>query len=229
MGRTAVLLAAALALACASAGSDSAKEGRGTVEAPRPPRVGLADRLADVRRGELRVTQGKVTEREGALLVESPKMRAVALQKTPPVAELAFTYLGPTKASSKLASGAERRQLGLKLRAADGCNLVYVMWRIDPQPGLVVSIKRNPGATTSAECGAHGYRNVRPIAFEPVGRPEIGKPYVLRAALEGERLEVLVDGRSVWKGDLGPESLTFDGPVGLRTDNARVSFSLRAP
>ena len=32
-----------------------------------------------------------------------------------------------------------------KLRAEDACNLVYVMWRIEPQSRLVVSVKRNPG------------------------------------------------------------------------------------
>jgi hypothetical protein len=28
----------------------------------------------------------------------------------------------------------------------------------------------------------------------------------------------------VWEGDLGPVALEFDGPVGLRSDNARVVF-----
>lgn len=194
---------------------------------------GMAERpaaLQALRRGDLRVTLGSLAERDGALLIESAKFRAVALRKTPPVAELAFTYLGPTEGpAAALASGELRRQLGLKLRAADGCNLVYVMWRIDPKPGLVVSIKRNPGARTHAECGAHGYRNVRPSVAAPVGRPEQGKRHVLRAELDGSRLRVLLDGRAVWAGDLGAEAAELDGPVGLRTDNARVAFSLSAP
>jgi len=189
-----------------------------------------SSRLRLLARKDLRVTLGELQERDGALYVESRKLRAVAVRDTPAVAELAFTYLGPTAGGAvTLASGELRRQLGLKLRAADGCNLVYVMWRIDPVPGLVVSIKRNPGARTHAECGARGYRNVRPSRAVRMGRPEAGRRYVLRADLEGQRLRVRVDGRVVWDGDLGAEAMTLEGPVGLRTDNARVSFSLRAP
>jgi hypothetical protein len=218
-GAAGALLGAAL-LVVPGVGREESSRG-----AERAPRV-----LAPVARGALRVTLGSIAERDGVLLVDSAKFRAVALRETPPVAELAFTYLGPTEgAAAALASGELRRQLGLKLRAADGCNLVYVMWRIDPKPGLVVSIKRNPGATTHAECGARGYRNVRPASAVRLGRPEAGRAYVLRAELEGSRLRVLVDGQAVWDGDLGPESLELAGPVGLRTDNARVSFSLRAP
>ena len=41
--------------------------------------------------------------------------------------------------------GELRRQFGLKLRAQDACNLVYVMWRIEPASKLVVSIKCRTG------------------------------------------------------------------------------------
>ncbi|MFZ2084251.1 MAG: hypothetical protein WAU92_07140 [Candidatus Sulfotelmatobacter sp.] len=51
---------------------------------------------------------------------------------------------------------------GLKLRAQDPCNLVYAMWRIDPESKLVVSVKTNQNAHTSAECGNHGYENIKP-------------------------------------------------------------------
>ena len=37
-------------------------------------------------------------------------------------------------------------------------------------------------------------------------------------------MRVSVDGTVVWEGDLGPEALTFDGPVGVRTDNGRFEF-----
>jgi hypothetical protein len=56
-----------------------------------------------------------------------------------------------------------RRQFGLKLRAQDPCNLVYAIWRIDPESKLVVSVKRNPNARNSAECGNHGYENIKPL------------------------------------------------------------------
>lgn len=174
----------------------------------------------------LRVTQGRLRLVEGELLeIDAPKVRAVGKSAGARAAELAFTYLGPTATTSRLASGAERRQLGLKLRARDGCNVVYAMWRIAPKQELVVSVKSNPDQTTSAACGNRGYRNVRPLVSKPLPKLEPGDSHQLRAELDGSKLRVLVDGASVWEGDLGEEALAFDGPAGLRTDNARVRFS----
>ena len=65
-------------------------------------------------------------------------------------AEARFKYLGPTSQEARLGSGESRRQFGLRLRAQDPCNLVYAMWRIEPEPMLVVSVKRNPGMHSSA-------------------------------------------------------------------------------
>ena len=42
--------------------------------------------------------------------------------------------------------------------------------------------------------------------------------------MSGSNLTVKADDGVVWEGDLGPASLEFDGPVGLRSDNARVIF-----
>ena len=73
-----------------------------------------------------------------------------------------------------LASGEMRRQFGLKLRAEDACNLVYAMWRIEPESKLVVSVKSNPGQHTSAQCGNRGYQNIKPLHSSPLPslRPE---------------------------------------------------------
>jgi hypothetical protein len=46
-----------------------------------------------------------------------------------------------------------RRQSGLKLRAQNGCNLVYAMWRSEPESKLGVSVTRNPGLNASSERG----------------------------------------------------------------------------
>ena len=110
--------------------------------------------------------------------------------------EARFVYLGPTAETAPLRSGAIRRQFGLKLRAADGCNLIYAMWRFAPEPALVVSVKSNFGLHTSRACGAAGYRNVTPRRQRPVEAPEIGVPHRLAAALDGEALRVRIDG---WK------------------------------
>jgi hypothetical protein len=175
----------------------------------------------------LRATQGALKSKAGGQLrVESPKMRAVASGSTGPVTELRSTYMGPTEEQQPLASGELRRQLGLKLRARDGCNVVYVMWRLAPKPGLVVSLKRNPGQSTSAECGNRGYSTVRPERQARVPKLKSGEAHVLRAELDGRALRVRVDGASVWEGELPAEALTFDGPPGVRTDNARVELEL---
>ena len=77
-------------------------------------------------------------------------------------------YRGDTETVRALATSGTRRQLGLKLRAENGCNVIYVMWRLDPRPKLEVSVKRNPGATDHEACGAEGYTKVRPTRAWPV-------------------------------------------------------------
>ena len=89
-------------------------------------------------------------------------MRGYALGAGGDAAALTFTYQGEAENTRELASGELRRQLGLKLRAQDGCNVVYVMWRLDPTPKLEVSVKFNPGKRTHEECGADGYTKVKP-------------------------------------------------------------------
>ena len=89
--------------------------------------------------------------------ITEPTVRAVRPGSTGDAATLRFTYRGGSPKSRALKSGQMRRQMGLKLRAADGCNLVYVMWRIEPKPGIEIQTKLNPGEHTNAECGTDGY------------------------------------------------------------------------
>src|SRR4029077_13503182 len=86
---------------------------------------------------------------------------------TSQLVEAHFTFLGSTGNEARLGSGELRRQFGLKLRAQDACNLVYTMWRIEPESKLVVSVKSNPGQHSSAECGNRGYRNIKPRRSTP--------------------------------------------------------------
>lgn len=186
--------------------------------------------LRTISRGELRVTLGEIAPgEEGRLLIEGPKVRAVLAHPGAQAAELRFRYLGPSAGTAPLASGELRRQIGLKLRAQDGCNLVYAMWRIEPQPGLVVSVKRNPGQSRSRECGAGGYRTLRPEQQGTLPALVPGEEHRLAARIEGEELTVEVDGALAWRGRLGREALGLEGPVGLRSDNGRFELELRAP
>ena len=50
------------------------------------------------------------------------------------------------------------------------------------------------------------------------------QPHTLTAAMSGSILTVTADERVVWAGDLGSIALEFDGPVGVRSDNAQVVF-----
>jgi hypothetical protein len=181
-----------------------------------------------VSRTNLCVTEGTIEELPGRRLsVSVPKMRAYVNAYTQPVAEARFTYLGSTGNEAPLASGEMRRQFGLKLRAQDACNLVYAMWRIEPESKLVVSVKSNPGEHTSAQCGNHGYQNIKPRRSVPVPTLRSGDTHVLRAQMNGAEMQVFADNSLVWEGSVGQDALAFDGPVGMRSDNARLQIDLR--
>src|SRR5207245_291594 len=143
---------------------------------------------------------------------------------TKSIAEAKLIYLGHTSKDKPLRSGQVRRQFGLKLRAQNGCNLVYAMWRIEPKSELVVSVKLNPGKTTNAECGTNGYHNIAPVRQLPAPRLVAGKARTLRTEIEGSKVHVLIDGKLVWEGRLGHDALALDGPSGVRTDNGRFKF-----
>ena len=145
-------------------------------------------RLSAVSRADLCVTEGAIAELSGhRLSVRVPKMRAYLDSRTTPSVEARFKYLGPTGDEARLGSGELRRQFGLKLRAQDACNLVYAMWRIEPESKLVVSVKTNPGQHSSAECGNRGYQNIKPRRSSPVPTLHPGDTHTLRAAIERNR------------------------------------------
>jgi hypothetical protein len=188
-----------------------------------------ADELAPVAAAALAVTRGRVEARADNIFhLDEAKVRAVVRASDGNRAELRFSYAGPTVETATLGSGELRRQIGLKLRAEDGCNLVYVMWRIAPVPGIVVSVKRNPGQKRHAECGNGGYRNLRAERAAPAPLVTPGSAHVLFARIDGTSLTVWADGARVWQGPLPPEALALRGPVGLRSDNGRFAVQLRA-
>ena len=102
------------------------------------------------------------------------------------------------------------------------------MWRIAPESKLVVSVKSNPGEHTSSACGNGGYRNVKPRRSTPVPGLRPQDTHVLLATMNKDALQVFVDNSLVWDGVLGAAALSFDGPVGMRSDNARLQIGLRA-
>ena len=193
------------------------------------PSANVSGEKAPVTREQLCVTKGAIEAGSGThLKVSVPEMRAVLLNQTAQFVEARLTYLGPSAGEKRLQSGELRRQIGLKLRAANGCNLVYVMWRIAPKAGVVVSVKRNPGMSTHAECGTHGYSNVKPEWSSPAPLLRKGENHILRAELD-KSLEVWIDDKLVWLGPLNQTAMALDGPVGIRSDNGIFEFELLAP
>jgi hypothetical protein len=151
-------------------------------------------------------------------------MRATLKSIGPQKAAIHFTYLGPTREVSHLGSGEVRHQFGIKLKAQDNCNLVYVMWSFDTQK-IAVSVKLNPGQSTHEECLDHGYiNNIKPrVKLEPA-RLRVDEPHSISAVLEGLELAVKADDALVWRGILPPAVAKFTGPTGMRSDNAHVVF-----
>jgi hypothetical protein len=91
--------------------------------------------------------------------------------------------------------------------AQDACDVVYVMWHVEPTPGVFVSVKSDPGQSTHAECGARGYVSVRPLRAAPAPVIVSGASHALRATLSGDELEIAADGAVVWTGRLPRDAL----------------------
>lgn len=173
------------------------------------------------------VTEGTIDKAGDRLAVNAPKMRAYVNAWTAQEIEARFTYLGPTKQEKALGSGQMRRQFGFKLHAQDPCNLVYAIWRIDPESKLVVSVKRNPDQHTSAECGNGGYENIKARKVSTIPLLRSGDSHTLRAEMKKEEVRVFVDDREVWEGGVGSDAAALVGPVGIRSDNVRLEFDLK--
>lgn len=194
-----------------------------------PGGSGPAHALVAFEAGDLRVTSGTIeSEGPGRFSNRSPTLRAWLGSTPRSAAALEFVYRGPTLEAAPLASGELRRQIGLELRARDTCNVVYVMWHIEPSPGIVVSVKSNPGQSRHSECRDRGYSFLQPVTSETAPLVAPGQPHVLAAAIRGRRLHVSTDGRESWVGELPVAAFEFDGPVGVRSDNADFSAALRA-
>ena len=177
--------------------------------------------VAPIAHDNLCVTKGSL-DRAEVLGVRDPTVRAFARGSTGDSVSMRFVFRGDSAKARALSSGQMRRQLGLKLRAANSCNVVYVMWRLDPKPMIEVSVKSNPGMRTNRECGAEGYTKVKPQTAAPALEP--GTRHTLAAEIVGDELTATIDGQIAWHGALPSAARDIHGPAGFRSDN--VAFDI---
>jgi hypothetical protein len=177
------------------------------------------------------VTKGSLVHEQD---VTVPTFRAVAPDTSGDSASLEFVFHGESEKERALGSGQIRRQIGLKLHAQNGCNLVYAMWRLDPKPKLEVSVKINPGATNHEQCNTQGYTKVKPDKTSPLPELVSGDTHTLAAEIAGDELTATIDGKVAWRGHLPESARALSGRAGLRSDNLaytikKFSGALGAP
>jgi hypothetical protein len=195
--------------------------------------VAKAPAYKDLRPANLQVTEGAIAPAgEVVMRTRSAAMRAVARDggRQATKARLRFRLLGPSDEVEPLGSGLVRQQIGLKLRAADPCNLLYVMWHATPEQSIQVQIKRNPGQTTSAQCGNRGYTELTSIPMPPADRALHTLDAQTRRTAGGALiLAVYADGDMVQRLTI-PAALAagLEGPIGVRSDNGHYLFRLAA-
>jgi hypothetical protein len=188
--------------------------------------AGPAGALQVAAPGAMCLTRGERRFDASRLQIDEPTVRLVAPATYGDAVALRFTFHGDSEAKAALASGPVRRQLGVKLRAGDGCNLVYVMWRLDPTPFVEVSTKINPGGRDHDDCGARGYTKLKAVRSEAPPPLRIGASHTLAAEIIGDELTARIDDKVVWRGRLADDVRAIDGPVGLRTDNVALDAEL---
>jgi hypothetical protein len=131
-----------------------------------------------------------------------------------------------------LDSGAVIQQIGLKMRAMNTCNLLYIMWRIKPTEEIYIAIKRNPGKSTYEDCRANGYIVLGRVLLKPLGITAATQTTHRLGASVTETAgqyagEVTIDGRRIWSRDIDANLISrINGPVGIRSDNGSFIFKL---
>jgi hypothetical protein len=140
---------------------------------------------AQLQPNDFDVPDGRIEKAAGdRLMVSTKEMRATLKFPTQQNVTVKFTYLGPTKEVARLGNGEVRSQFGIKLRAQDTCNIVYVMWHFSPDRKIAVSVKRNPGQRTHEDCLDNGYiNNIKPRVSALPQSVSPDEPHTLRASM----------------------------------------------
>lgn len=180
-----------------------------------------------VNASELLVTSGAINPTDRGFDISAAITRATLRTTGDRLASLSFVYGGQVADPAPFASGEIRHQVALKLKARDGCNVVYAVWRITnggAEPEFRVQVKSNPTMTESSQCGNAGYTSYTGSYQVPPPAAILGQRYALSAGIsDDDDLYVTFDGSLVWWGHIPGLSALDDGPVGLRTDNVIIA------
>jgi|GEM_PF-610703 len=215
---------ASLLIALGSANACVHTEGKPPIRpvgAATPPQEKQRSALIPTTPTDLLVTSGSIEPLgTSRFAIRHESLRAQLRTTSCMRAELSFVYRGATARQTALASGELRRQIGIKLRGRDPCNVIYVMWHLSPIPALQVSVKYNPGQSEHAQCGDRGYHFVQPVwsaSTDLVVRER--ERYTLSVQIEDACLRVWVNHLVSWVGGLPWQAVAIDGPTGIRSDN----------
>ncbi|MBI6115869.1 FG-GAP repeat domain-containing protein [Salegentibacter maritimus] len=193
----------------------------------------------------LNVTSGTVTEGNNNLLSTSTPVTRAEIDNDRVqsfYSKINFRYNGPSDADIPLTDGTMRRQIGLKLRSKNTCNVLYVMWWLEPYENIAVSIKSNPGMVYHSQCVDGGYTSLyadtSANSFPPVSSMSDGEFHELGAQLipiadsdpngsigDDFQLVVCVDGYEVWRKAIYNLPQDISGASGIRTDNGNFDFT----
>jgi hypothetical protein len=184
--------------------------------------------LSHVTRSELEVNSGPITESApGRLSVTEAIIRATVPVAIANVASIQFRYLGQVDHPQPDQSGHVLNQIGLMLRAANPCNLIYLMWGLPPREKLLLQVKLNPGSSQSSECHGNNYYNVAECSFRGfvVGEMHELTAEVTEADDGSANVRAWIDWQEVLQATILPKYLTgIVGVPGLRSDNGKFDF-----
>ena len=181
-----------------------------------------ASSCVQLEKTSLCATSGSYEVAKGMMETSSVQTRGLLTTTSQQGISLLFSYKGPPEEVKAFRSGLKRQQIGVKVKAQDSCNLIYVMWRFGEKDSIVVSRKLNPGQHSHKECLNHGYKTIATLPAPKIIRE--GEFHRLNVSIDKNQLKVMADGENLWQGILEEELSQLQGPLGIRTDNGKFVF-----
>jgi hypothetical protein len=180
--------------------------------------------------GNLCVTEGAVENSSGdRLTVDAPKMRAYVNAWTSQAIEaqvhLSWTHSRRNETRFGRNTPSVRPETPRAERLQPGVRHVAHRARVEESWSPSKEIPTRPEAPSAETAATRTSSLAGRLRYPPC---DPGDTHTLGAELDEDELHVFVDNRVVWEGGLGPEAQELQGPVGIRSDNVRLAFDLKA-